>query len=125
MSDNKGSGFAKVSRISCENVYTMLAPQPGSNPPIGPSSPTTVPTYLTNELQVAEPFVCGGTAASFASVIIHPIDLAKVRFFYHRSSDFITATTQHCPTFAPRRTTNNPRSFSPLIPPRQRHYLLT
>lgn len=26
-----------------------------------------------------EPFVCGGTAASFASVIIHPIDLAKVR----------------------------------------------
>mmetsp|Transcript_8613 Transcript_8613/g.12482 ORF Transcript_8613/g.12482 Transcript_8613/m.12482 type:complete len:312 (-) Transcript_8613:2159-3094(-) len=26
-----------------------------------------------------EPFVCGGTAASFASCIIHPIDLAKVR----------------------------------------------
>lgn len=26
-----------------------------------------------------EPFVCGGSAASFASVVIHPIDLAKVR----------------------------------------------
>jgi solute carrier family 25 oxoglutarate transporter 11 len=26
-----------------------------------------------------EPFVCGGSAATFASVIIHPIDLAKVR----------------------------------------------
>lgn len=25
-----------------------------------------------------EPFVCGGAAATFASVIIHPIDLAKV-----------------------------------------------
>jgi len=24
-----------------------------------------------------EPFVCGGSAATFASVIIHPIDLAK------------------------------------------------
>lgn len=26
-----------------------------------------------------EPFVCGGTAATFASIVIHPIDLAKVR----------------------------------------------
>lgn len=26
-----------------------------------------------------EPFVCGGSAATFASVVIHPIDLAKVR----------------------------------------------
>jgi len=26
-----------------------------------------------------EPFVCGGTAATFASVVIHPMDLAKVR----------------------------------------------
>lgn len=31
----------------------------------------------------AEPFVCGGSAATFASVIIHPMDLAKVR---HRCS---------------------------------------
>ena len=29
-----------------------------------------------------EPFVCGGAAATFASIIIHPIDLAKVRFFF-------------------------------------------
>ena len=29
--------------------------------------------------KTAEPFVCGGSAATFASVIIHPIDLAKVR----------------------------------------------
>lgn len=26
-----------------------------------------------------EPFVCGGSAATFASIVIHPIDLAKVR----------------------------------------------
>lgn len=25
-----------------------------------------------------EPFVCGGSAATFASVVIHPMDLAKV-----------------------------------------------
>jgi hypothetical protein len=31
--------------------------------------------------KIAEPFVCGGAAASFASVIIHPIDLAKVGHF--------------------------------------------
>ena len=30
--------------------------------------------------KTAEPFVCGGSAATFASVIIHPIDLAKVCF---------------------------------------------
>ncbi|GMH51922.1 hypothetical protein TL16_g01116, partial [Triparma laevis f. inornata] len=29
--------------------------------------------------QIAEPFVCGGTAAIMASCVIHPIDLAKVR----------------------------------------------
>lgn len=27
-----------------------------------------------------EPFVCGGAAATFASIVIHPIDLAKVSF---------------------------------------------
>ena len=26
-----------------------------------------------------EPFVCGGSAATFASIVIHPMDLAKVR----------------------------------------------
>mmetsp|Transcript_17291 Transcript_17291/g.23819 ORF Transcript_17291/g.23819 Transcript_17291/m.23819 type:complete len:311 (-) Transcript_17291:408-1340(-) len=29
--------------------------------------------------KAAEPFVCGGSAATFASCVIHPIDLAKVR----------------------------------------------
>jgi len=29
--------------------------------------------------KVAEPFVCGGSAATFASCVIHPMDLAKVR----------------------------------------------
>jgi solute carrier family 25 oxoglutarate transporter 11 len=29
--------------------------------------------------KIAEPFVCGGSAATFASCIIHPMDLAKVR----------------------------------------------
>mmetsp|Transcript_27271 Transcript_27271/g.57395 ORF Transcript_27271/g.57395 Transcript_27271/m.57395 type:complete len:313 (-) Transcript_27271:273-1211(-) len=29
--------------------------------------------------KIAEPFVCGGTAATFASIVIHPMDLAKVR----------------------------------------------
>jgi solute carrier family 25 (mitochondrial oxoglutarate transporter), member 11 len=35
-----------------------------------------VPSKLAKTL---EPFVCGGTAATLASVVIHPIDLAKVR----------------------------------------------
>lgn len=30
-------------------------------------------------VKTAEPFVCGGSAATFASCVIHPIDLAKVR----------------------------------------------
>ncbi len=34
---------------------------------------------MTSVLEKAEPFVCGGIAAMFASVCIHPIDLAKVR----------------------------------------------
>jgi hypothetical protein len=28
-----------------------------------------------------EPFACGGLAATFASIVIHPIDLAKVRLY--------------------------------------------
>jgi len=28
--------------------------------------------------KTAEPFICGGSAATFASCVIHPIDLAKV-----------------------------------------------
>ena len=31
-------------------------------------------------MKTAEPFVCGGSAATFASCVIHPMDLAKVRF---------------------------------------------
>jgi hypothetical protein len=34
--------------------------------------------------KAAQPFVCGGSAATFASCIIHPIDLAKVRNNYSR-----------------------------------------
>ncbi len=29
-------------------------------------------------VKTAEPFVCGGSAATFASCVIHPMDLAKV-----------------------------------------------
>jgi len=29
-------------------------------------------------VEIAEPFVCGGSAATFASCVIHPMDLAKV-----------------------------------------------
>jgi len=35
-----------------------------------------------------EPFVCGGSAATFASVCIHPMDLAKVRFSLPSGSKF-------------------------------------
>jgi hypothetical protein len=34
---------------------------------------------MASALQTAQPFVCGGSAAMFASSIVHPIDLAKVR----------------------------------------------
>eukprot|EP00557_Chaetoceros_sp_GSL56_P008807 CAMPEP_0176498800 /NCGR_PEP_ID=MMETSP0200_2-20121128/12546_1 /TAXON_ID=947934 /ORGANISM="Chaetoceros sp., Strain GSL56" /LENGTH=56 /DNA_ID=CAMNT_0017897095 /DNA_START=120 /DNA_END=287 /DNA_ORIENTATION=+ len=30
-------------------------------------------------VKAAEPFACGGAAATFASCVIHPMDLAKVR----------------------------------------------
>eukprot|EP00557_Chaetoceros_sp_GSL56_P009318 CAMPEP_0176500044 /NCGR_PEP_ID=MMETSP0200_2-20121128/13294_1 /TAXON_ID=947934 /ORGANISM="Chaetoceros sp., Strain GSL56" /LENGTH=42 /DNA_ID= /DNA_START= /DNA_END= /DNA_ORIENTATION= len=30
-------------------------------------------------IKAAEPFACGGAAATFASCVIHPMDLAKVR----------------------------------------------
>ena len=40
-----------------------------------------------------EPFVCGGTAATFASIVIHPIDLAKVRI---RIQDF-AEKARKCP----------------------------
>ena len=33
-------------------------------------------------VKTAEPFVCGGSAATFASCVIHPMDLAKVGHFY-------------------------------------------
>ena len=38
------------------------------------------PPTIMGFAKTAEPFVCGGSAATFASVIIHPIDLAKVCF---------------------------------------------
>lgn len=34
---------------------------------------------MSSFASIAEPFVCGGAAATFASCVIHPIDLAKVR----------------------------------------------
>lgn len=34
---------------------------------------------MTDALATAQPFVCGGFSACFASSIVHPIDLAKVR----------------------------------------------
>lgn len=32
----------------------------------------------------AEPFVCGGSAATFASCVIHPMDLAKVSYHFEK-----------------------------------------
>jgi hypothetical protein len=46
------------------------------------TSDAKAPNSLSRTL---EPFVCGGSAATFASVIIHPIDLAKVRFLNRMS----------------------------------------
>jgi solute carrier family 25 (mitochondrial oxoglutarate transporter), member 11 len=34
---------------------------------------------MTDSLSTAQPFVCGGLSACFASSIVHPVDLAKVR----------------------------------------------
>ena len=42
----------------------------------GASPPKAMDRKLAKQL---EPFLCGGAAATFASVAIHPIDLAKVR----------------------------------------------
>eukprot|EP00529_Nitzschia_sp_RCC80_P029485 CAMPEP_0113495466 /NCGR_PEP_ID=MMETSP0014_2-20120614/29625_1 /TAXON_ID=2857 /ORGANISM="Nitzschia sp." /LENGTH=322 /DNA_ID=CAMNT_0000389367 /DNA_START=292 /DNA_END=1260 /DNA_ORIENTATION=- /assembly_acc=CAM_ASM_000159 len=40
---------------------------------------TAGPNKNAGLAKALEPFVCGGSAATFASIIIHPIDLAKVR----------------------------------------------
>ena len=32
--------------------------------------------------QKVEPFACGGSAATFASCVIHPMDLAKVSYSF-------------------------------------------
>jgi hypothetical protein len=36
-----------------------------------------MPETTKSTVKLLEPFVCGGSAATFASVVIHPIDLAK------------------------------------------------
>jgi solute carrier family 25 oxoglutarate transporter 11 len=41
----------------------------------------TTTTSRTSVAKRLEPFVCGGASATFASIVIHPIDLAKVRRF--------------------------------------------
>ena len=38
-----------------------------------------MPESKSSFAKTLQPFVCGGSAATFASVIIHPMDLAKVR----------------------------------------------
>jgi hypothetical protein len=45
---------------------------------------STAPTTKKNAAvaKALEPFVCGGAAATFASIVIHPIDLAKVSYLY-------------------------------------------
>ncbi len=49
---------------------------------------TTTTTTTTEKkpnafAKAAEPFACGGAAATFASIVIHPMDLAKVRSKEH------------------------------------------
>ena len=38
--------------------------------------------------KIAEPFACGGSAATFASCIIHPMDLAKVRVTFNDNCNY-------------------------------------
>jgi solute carrier family 25 oxoglutarate transporter 11 len=48
--------------------------------PSPPARHATVRSGTANPVAKAlEPFVCGGSAATFASIVIHPLDLAKVR----------------------------------------------
>jgi solute carrier family 25 oxoglutarate transporter 11 len=45
----------------------------------------TMTTDTTSENSFAkafQPFACGGAAATFASIVIHPMDLAKVRLSF-------------------------------------------
>mmetsp|Transcript_22428 Transcript_22428/g.48803 ORF Transcript_22428/g.48803 Transcript_22428/m.48803 type:complete len:337 (-) Transcript_22428:158-1168(-) len=50
----------------------------GSAPP-STSTPAATASAKGGIAKTLEPFVCGGSAATFASIVIHPIDLAKVR----------------------------------------------
>ena len=49
---------------------------PASSVKVKRSSTVAVQSGIAKTL---EPFVCGGSAATFASIVIHPLDLAKVR----------------------------------------------
>lgn len=53
-------------------MKNVVANTDGGKPQVISSPPASI-------AKIAEPFACGGTAASFASCVIHPLDLAKVR----------------------------------------------
>ena len=76
----------QADRIFVPPARQIPASTQSADASIEESKPTTVfsPSNHNHnkEMTVAknlEPFVCGGSAATFASVVIHPIDLAKVR----------------------------------------------
>lgn len=43
------------------------------------ASSAHIENKMVDALSTAQPFVCGGLSACFASSIVHPVDLAKVR----------------------------------------------
>ena len=56
--------------------------------------------------KTAEPFVCGGSAATFASVVIHPIDLAKVCVFFVERQNFWEGKSCSLPRMEIRHVTH-------------------
>ena len=76
-----------LSRVRAEGACCMLPTDHRHFPALLLSSSLLLSSRHAHILQfptmglakTLEPFVCGGSAATFASVAIHPIDLAKVR----------------------------------------------
>jgi solute carrier family 25 oxoglutarate transporter 11 len=69
---NEGNLYFLLTHIILYCVFSSLLP-------LQHCLPSEAKSIMTSIMQTAQPFVCGGSAAMFASSIVHPVDLAKVR----------------------------------------------
>jgi hypothetical protein len=91
----------------------LLAAWPGRS-----CAPGSMPSSYVAE--TARPYVCGGSAACFASFCIHPIDVTKVCTWASTPRRILATTTvpQPCsPPATPRARTDTPRNHTGYLRP--------